>query len=351
MARKQLDPIESLGNADKLTVQKSKPLFALWQSELTLAEFKILDTYLGRINSHDDEHRTVKFEKGELEELLGVKQLKPQVLDDRLTHLMTTVRIPDENGKRGFTRISLFEKAHVEQDDYGVWEVELTCTESAKKFIFNVEQIKYLRYKLKNVVNIKSRYTYIMFLYLWENKYQGTWEIPLDKLKSMLNCDNEETYKEFKRFNDLILKKVHKEISEVTDIRYDYETVKRGRSVVAIKFIYKSKNIDETNENQITIEEYLEEQEKREQPMYFEPLDIFNFSKEQLDELYSILVVIPDYKLPKSEACFDSVEIMRYHYISQKAKEIVRRDSQEPIRNKFAYLKKMMKQDSLEEFD
>ena len=85
--------------------------------------------------------------------------------------------------------------------------------------------------------------------------------------------------------------------------------------------------------------------------MYFEPLDIFNFSKEQLDELYSILVVIPDYKLPKSEACFDSVEIMRYHYISQKAKEIVRRDSQEPIKNKFAYLKKMMKQDALEESD
>ena len=85
MARKQNNPIETLGkNIDKLTVQKSKPLFALWQSELTLSEFKILDTYLGRINSHDDEQRTVKFEKGELESLLGVKQLKPQVLDERL---------------------------------------------------------------------------------------------------------------------------------------------------------------------------------------------------------------------------------------------------------------------------
>ena len=38
MARKKIEPITSLGNDDKLTVQKSLPLFALWRSELTLAE-------------------------------------------------------------------------------------------------------------------------------------------------------------------------------------------------------------------------------------------------------------------------------------------------------------------------
>lgn len=350
MARKKIEPIETLGrDTDKLTIQKSKPLFALWQSELTLAEFKILDTYLGRINSHDDEHRTVKFEKGELENLLGVKQLKPQVIDDRLQHLMTTVRIPDKNSKRGFTRIALFEKAHAEQDDYGVWEAELTCTESAKKYIFDVENLNYLRYKLKNIINIKSRYTYIMFLYLWENKYRGTWEEPLDKLKSILNCDNEPTYKEFKRFNDLVLKKVYKEIHEATDIKYDYETVKRGRSVVAVRFIYKSKILEEVevDENQITLEQWQEEAVK-EKELWQTPLEDFNFTQEQYDELFSVLITIPDFKLPQSSACYGSVELMRYHYIDQKAKEIKRRDTQKPIRSKFSYLLKLMKQDAEE---
>lgn len=345
MAKKKIEPIESLGNTNKLTVQKSKPLFALWQSELTLAEFKILDTYLGRINSHDDEHRTVKFGKGELENLLGVKQLKPQVLDDRLKHLMTTVRIPDDDSKRGFTRISLFEKAHAEQDDYGVWEAELTCTESAKKYIFDVEKITYLRYKLKNIINIKSRYTYIMFLYLWDNKYKGTWEIDLSELKAMLNCDNEPSYDKFKVFNDRILKRVQNEMHEVTDIRYDYETVKRGRSVVAVKFTYKSKILDEVDENQITIEDYFEEQEKREQPMYFAPLEVFNFSAEQLDEIQSYVATVPNYKLPQSAVCYDSIELMRYHYFDQKAREIVRRDKEKHINNKFSYLIKLIKED------
>lgn len=344
MARKQNNPIETLGkNIDKLTVQKSKPLFALWQSELTLAEFKILDTYLGRINSHDDEQRTVKFEKGELESLLGVKQLKPQVLDERLKHLMTTVRISDENRKNGFTRIALFEKAYAEQDDYGVWKAELTCTETAKKYIFNVEEINYLRYKLKNIVNIKSRYTYIMFLYLWENKYRGSWEVPLDKLKSLLNCENEYC-NQFKVFNDRVLKRVYNEIHKVTDIRYEYETVKKGRSVIAIRFIYKSKCVDEVEESQNTLEE-LQEKAIKEKELWQEPLENFEFTQEQYDELFSVLVTIPESKLPQSSACYGSIELMRYHYIDQKAKGIIRRDKQKAIRSKFAYLLKLMKKD------
>lgn len=340
MARKKIEPIESLGNTDKLTVQKSKPLFALWQSELTLAEFKILDTYLGRINSHDDEHRTVKFEKGELENLLGVKQLKPQVLDDRLKHLMTTVRIPDEDSKRGFTRISLFEKAHAEQDDYGVWEAELTCTESAKKYIFDVENITYLRYKLKNIINIKSRYTYIMFLYLWDNKYKGTWEIDLSELKALLNCQNEEYCSQFKVFNDRVLKRVHKEIHEVTDIRYDYETVKRGRSVVAVRFIYKSKILDEVDENQMTIEQW---QSEKEQELWQSAIEEFTFTDEQIKELQEVLFCIPKSKMPQSPACQDSIELMRYHYMKIKAAEIKRRNN---IKNVFSYLLKILKKDA-----
>ena len=45
MARKKISPIETLGSdVDNLTVQKSRPLFALWRSELTLPEFKILES-------------------------------------------------------------------------------------------------------------------------------------------------------------------------------------------------------------------------------------------------------------------------------------------------------------------
>lgn len=335
----QIEPIRHLWGVNNLTVQKSKPLFALWQSDLTLPEFKILDTYLGRINSHDDEHRTVKFEKGEFEELLGIKQLKAQVLDERLKHLMTTVKLPDKD-TGSFTRISLFEKAHVEQDEYGIFEVELTCTKSAKKYIFNVEELSYLRYKLKNIINIKSRYTYIMFLYLLENRFRGTWDISLEDLKVLLNCNNESTYKEFKRFNDLILKKVYKEIHDVTDVQYDYKTIKKGRSVVALKFIYKASKVLNDDEqlsiDDIGVGDYI---------LWHKPLEPLNLTHEEFEEIDSILMTVPTSKMPNSPACEDSEDLMKYHYIDIKVKEINRRNAAKRIDNKYAYLLKMIKQD------
>lgn len=237
MARKKIAPITSLGSEDKLTVQKSLPLFALWRSELTLAEFKILDTYLSRIDSHKPEKRTVMFEKGELEKLLGVKRIRTEELDERLKHLGTPIRLDDSTAKnKRFTRISLFEKATAEQDDYGLWQVELTASPSAMKYFFNIENLGYLRYKLRCITSLTSRYTYIMFIYLEANRFRKSWEVSLDELKEILSCDKEETYKAFKRFNDLILKKILKEMHEKTECRYSYFPVKRGRSVKAIRF-------------------------------------------------------------------------------------------------------------------
>ena len=238
MARKKIEPINNLGDESKLTVQKSLPLFALWQSDLTLAEFKILDTYLSRINSHEPDKRVVIFDKGELEGILGVQKINNKDLELRLTHLMgNVVKLEDKSAKKGFRLISLFEEAVAEQDgDCGLWKIKLECTQKAMKYFFGIENLGYLRYKLRSITQLTSRYTYIMFTYLEHNRFRKTWEVGLDELKAILHCDGEETYKEYKRFNDRLLKRVQKEMHEKTECRYTYEPIKRGRSVVAIRF-------------------------------------------------------------------------------------------------------------------
>lgn len=349
MARKKIEPIISLGNEDKLIVQKSLPLFSLWRSELTLAEFKILDTYLSRINSHDTDKRVVMFEKGELENILGVKKINQKDLEDRLKHLMgNVIEIADEDIKKGFRLITLFEEAIAEQDKNGLWQIKLECTQKAMKYFFNIENLGYLRYKLRCITSLTSRYTYIMFIYLEANRYRKSWDIPVDELKQILDCDKEETYKAFKRFNDLLLKKVQKEMNEKTECRYKYEPIRKGRNVVAIHFeieTLSNTNLEEIDENQMTFEQWQEEAVK-EKELWQEPLEAFEFNQEQYDEIFSVLITIPSDKLPQSQACHGSVELMRYHYLDQKAKEILRRDKQKPIRSKFAYLLKLMKQDA-----
>ena len=286
---KKVEPITNLGNEDKLIVQKSKPLYALWQSELTLAEFKILDTYLARIDSHHPERRSVVFEKGELEEKLGVKKINQKELEGRLKHLMeNVVKIPDEDERKGFRFISLFEEAVGEQDDYGLWKVKLECTQKAMKYIFNIENLGYCRYKLRCITSITSRYTYIMFTYLESYRKLKSWEVSLEELKRILKCDKEELYKTFKFFNQKILKRVQAEMHEKTECHFSYEPIKKGRKVVAIRFtletLPKAVISENYNPDQYTLEDWKEN--KRDEICHgFSSEEFSDFTDEELRAL------------------------------------------------------------------
>ena len=66
----------------KLVVQKSNPLKTLSETGMSLSEFKILDAYLSRIDSHNPDKRLVRFEKGELANIFGVKKTLMLALTD-----------------------------------------------------------------------------------------------------------------------------------------------------------------------------------------------------------------------------------------------------------------------------
>lgn len=338
MAGKKIEPITSLGKEDKLTVQKSLPLFSLWRSELSLAEFKILDVYLSRIDSHKPEKRAIMFEKGELEKILGVKKINNQDLKTRLIHLMgNVIEVPDDSIKQGFKLVTLFEEAIAEQDDYGVWQVKLECTQKAMKYFFNIENLGYLRYKLRCITSLTSRYTYIMFIYLEKNRYRKSWDVSLDELKQILDCDKEELYKEYKFFNQKILKRVQKEMHEKTECKYTYDPIKKGRTVVGIRF-----EVETLPKLEIEVPEAPMAEDSNCQ-LWESVLSEWKLSQEKLDEIATLLAVIP--KVDQLAEKHDS-EKAKYLYVAQKVAEIKRRDSEKPIRSKFAYLKKLLVKDS-----
>lgn len=350
MPRKKKDPITGVGRDpdDKLIVQKSNPLSVLWRSDLTLAEFKIMDTYLARINSHRPDQRAVRFEKGEIEQLLGVKKINISELKDRVAHLMRPLIIDDS--PRRFRGICLFEEAQCEADEYGVWQVDLTCTEKAMQYFFNLDKIGYYRYKLRCISGITSRYSYILFLYLEQNRFRKSWEVPLDELKHYLNCDQEASYKQFKVFNDRILKLCKKELDEKTECHFTYETIKKGRSVVAIRFTLETISVELPEAlDQMTFDDTLP------------PDDLLRsavpeFTDVEFDAIWEVLVTVPDNKLPYHVDVYDQygnpdITFRRYHYLSQKIKMLdaaaaAADKRKKPIKNRFAYFMKMLRADA-----
>lgn len=332
MARKKIETITSLGDDDKLTVQKSLPLFALWRSELTLPEFKILDTYLSRIDSHKPERRAVRFEKGELERVLGVKKLNNADLKSRLMHLMgNVVQIPDASLKKGFRLVTLFEEAVAEQDEDGLWQVNLECTQKAMKYFFNIENLGYLRYKLRCITSITSRYSYVMFVYLEANRYRVSWEVPVEELKKILNCDGEELYKAFKFFNQKILSRVQKELTEKTECQYKYEPIKKGRSVVAVRFtVFPIRPKVEIEERVAPVREELQDR-----------LGYFGGAVDgelKPEELKVIVGLVQD-------ATKGASEQEQYSYLQRKWALLKAQDAVKPIKKRYLYLKKMLTPD------
>ena len=195
------------------------------------------------------------------------------------------------------------------------------------KYFFNIENLGYLRYKLRCITSLTSRYTYIMFIYLEANRYRKSWDVPLDELKQILDCDKVETYLAFKEFNKQVLKRVQKEMYKKTESRYSYEPIKKGRSVVAVHFEVETLtkvSLEEVDEKQIPLKLW-QEGAVKEKELWQTPLEDFNFTQEQYNELFSVLITIPDFKLPQSSVCYGSVELMRYHYINQKTKEKIGR--------------------------
>lgn len=346
--RNKIPPVpdyEGTGNSpEKAYIQKARPLQSLSETDLTLPELKILDAYLARINSHNPDKRTVKLEKGELERYLGVSRILKDDLNKRLRHLFQVIEVKDETKRKGFKLINLFEEADAEQDENGLWQVTLTCTPSAREYVFNIDNIGYLRYRLKNIIYLTSRYSYILFLYLVDNRFRKSWTINLVELRDLLNC-TADTYSQYYRFNDLILKKCFKEITEKTDLKYTYEPVKKGRKVSEIRFAVET--LTDIEPPSIECEDFVQTPLENLEDCDFLWCDAItdanlNFTKEQIDEIQQILVTVPAHKMPDMKC---GVHISRYHYIKQKVAEIERRNAQNKIRNKFAYLLAMMKQD------
>lgn len=351
--KKKTEVSPLVGNLkDTYEVQKSNPLFSLWKSDLTLQEFKILDTYLSRIDSHNPEQRCVRFEKGEMESILGVTKINQKDLEDRLKHLMGyIVELKDPNKKKGFALVVLFEKALCEKDENEQWQIDLECTQSAMEYFFNIEDIGYLRYKLRNVIALTSRYSYIMFMYIESNRYRKSWEVSVDELRIILNCEKEETYGEYKRFNDLILKRCHKELTEKTELRYTYEPVRKGRKVVKVRFTVETfkdiLDIVQAFAVKKALPSLPEEEikEKEESEFYKKDIEFYREACEDAftyEEMDAIFAVVSQIHLPPHQF---GEKIARYHYLSEKYAMLKLVSTKTPIKNKFSYFLAMINND------
>lgn len=221
-------------------VEKSRFLLGMQAPSYELGELKVLDTYLARINARDPETKLVKFTKSEYEQLMGVTQIKtPQLKKYTQALLGKVVTVP--YGKNGYDQYTLFTHARCDQDpDTLEWTVELGCNEKLEPLFFNIQQAGYLRYRLRNVLPLTSKYSMLLYLYLKDNIFRATFEVNLKELRSIIDA-LQKSYESFKEFRRRVLDPAIEEINEKTDITASYERKVRGRLTVGLTFTVAGK--------------------------------------------------------------------------------------------------------------
>lgn len=239
MARKKdKKPPITNGLEPEYIVEKSRPLMLMKEVPFALGELKVLDTYLSRINARDPDATTVRFSKEEYEDLMGIERMRPERLEKYVKSIMSkTVTLPDPAARGGWRVYTLFDEAVCAQDENEQWWIDLSCTTKAKKIFFNLDSIGYIRYQLKNVLPLSSKYSVLLYVYLLDNRFRGSWDVSLPELReAIFRCKSKFYAENFKNFRQDILEKSIKEVNAKTDLTFAYEPVKTGRKVSGIKF-------------------------------------------------------------------------------------------------------------------
>lgn len=331
-------------------VEKSRPLMLLSQIDLTgsndgkngdgkvsfsLGEFRVLDTYLSKINARDPEHRWVRFSKKEYEQLMGAKQLRPEQIDKLTNNLFDTkiqFQVKNANGEVvSYDKIHLFDKCRISRDSDEQWWIDMKCSEDARQLFFSVNEIGYFRYYLSNIINLVSLYSYRLYMYLLINGFRGEWVEGIDELRTILDC-TAERYKTVKFFNAEVVKKAVAEVNEKTDIHVECVPEKTGRKISGFKFtIIKELQLEDEMPDEVDID--------NEDPIEFLASALPpELTREQVEVLRDLALTHMPYEGIHGLA---DRELWLYHFLKKKMLLMKANGAKNP----FAWLKKAVAED------
>lgn len=149
----------------------------------------------------------------------------------KAAHSLLDQKLFRKIGKNGFQGYTLFATIIYENGIItGEFHQEL------KPFFLEVKK-KFTRLSLNQYLKLPSVYSQQMFGFLQSWHDQPEIEVPVQELHEMLDTP-ESLRKDFRNFRLRVLEKAHKDITRLTSLRYEWEPVKKGRAVVAVRFIF-----------------------------------------------------------------------------------------------------------------
>ncbi|PRX16922.1 replication initiator protein [Orenia metallireducens] len=221
-------------NSKELIVKHNKLIEANYK--LTLQEQKLILVLAAAIKKDDTKFEQCIFSVTELADTLNLNKeayySELKEITEKLLSRVLTINEPD-----GCLQISWLSSAKY-YDELG--KVELSFAEKLKPYLLQLSN-HFTKLECKKLISLSSIYAIRIYELCKQYERLKRREITIKELKRILQIEDIKSYNRYNNFKRRVLLKAQEEINEKTDLKIDFEELKTGRKVTAIKFIIKKK--------------------------------------------------------------------------------------------------------------
>ncbi len=208
---------------------------AAWSPE-SIWETRLIALVAAKIRVDDENFQEYEIPVSEFWEYEGGKDYKDLMVGiDRVMSRIVTIKEAD-----GWTKYNIFSKCHYL---LGLAVVRVSFHPDLKPHFLNLKK-RFVQYSLMEYLMLPSIYSQRIFELLMTWRGMAAYEIPTEDLHEMLGTP-EDYRKDFCEFRRRVLDKAQNDINKKTMLRYEWEPVKKGRRVVAVRFIFDLKKVAE----------------------------------------------------------------------------------------------------------
>lgn len=200
--------------------------------KLTLQEARIILFLASRIEPDDSDFKDYEIPVKELAEIAQIdsSSLYSTMIGVTDTLLKKVFKVKKENGQ---TEQFAWLCAAIHNPRSG--SITLRFDKELKPYLLKLKK-NFTSFSLSVAIKFKNIFSFRIYELLKQYESIGKREISIDDLRWMLDLD-ENTYPLYGNFKQRVIKPIQKELKEKSDIYFDFDEIKRGRSIYAIRFI------------------------------------------------------------------------------------------------------------------
>ena len=209
-------------------VTKANKLIEL-SHRLDVQEQRLLASLVSRISPTDEDFVTYKFTIAELSKMTEPTRQPDKVRAKQLVRKMQRqgFEILTDDGWESFAWFSFLKYRQGEQT------IEIEFSPKLRPYLLKLKE-HFTTYRLENVLKLRSKYSFRMYELLRSHLYQGTWTVTLEHLRKVLGLET--LHSQWRDFKKNVLNVAQKELTNKTDLYFEYETRRRNKFIAVLIF-------------------------------------------------------------------------------------------------------------------